>query len=112
MDKNKKIELRHGTEDTMDSSEDKGIITALFDGCLQLLKVLLPITIKNGSSEFDEKTLESDIATLFFWSEEFGVSSGDLDKALQRSEEIRDLTLSVLISLGEFISDGKTLPLN
>jgi hypothetical protein len=105
MERSKEIELWRGTEDTLGSADDRNIIAGLFDSCIEFLKALLVKTRKRVSGRFDNSSLEDAIATLFFWGDEFGVSRGDLDKALQRSEETRDLTLSVLISLGEFLTD-------
>jgi hypothetical protein len=109
MDRSNVIELWRGAKHTLDSTDDKGIIAALFDDCLLLLKGFLAASINTAPTQFDTKALESGIATLFFWGDEFGVSNGDLDKALQRSEDTRDVTLSVLVSLGEFLSEGKSL---
>jgi len=88
-------------------ADDVGIIGNLFKSCMQLLKLSL---LKDRETYFNKtsiNSLKNSMATLLCWGDELGVPRGDLDDALQYSEETRDLTLAVLISLGEFLSHGK-----
>lgn len=108
MDRNKEIEVWRETE-AAERDDDSNIIASLFNSCIQVMQALITRYRKTPFTKFDCQGLEDAAATLYFWGDEFGVSSGGLDEALQRSEETRDLTLSVLISLGEFLSDGEIL---
>lgn len=106
------IELWTKTEDGLDLTDHVGIIGSLFESCLRLLNLLLVEVRKVKLTQFNYKDLENSMRTLFFWGEELGVSCGDLDKALVHAEETRDLTLSVLISLGDFLSHGRFFSLS
>jgi hypothetical protein len=101
------IELWRSEETTVDTGDEKGIIAGIFECCTQVLKELLAKSPKVKGTRFYRQSLESGMATLFFWGEEFDVPHGNLDRALQRSEEVRDLTLAVFISLADFLSNGK-----
>lgn len=105
------IALWQNSGDVLDLTNDNDIIASLFGSCAQLLKFLLSRARANQPAASHRQSLEDSMATMFFWGEEFGVAHGQLDKILLRSEETRDLTLSVLISLADFLSDGKVFHL-
>lgn len=78
-------------------------------GTETFLKSGQPLPLDGAASQLLVKTLESNLATLIFWDDEFGALSGHLDKALEHSEENRDLTLATLISLADFLSHGEEI---
>lgn len=68
-----------------------------------------PLPLHVAASQLLVKTLESNLATLIFWADEFSALSGHLDKGLEHSEENRDLTLATLISLADFLNHGEAI---
>ena len=56
----------------------------------------------HGSRSF---LLKEELDKLYMWGESFG--PGDLDKALEESEELRDNVLDLLVNLGELLICGK-----
>lgn len=91
-----------------DPTDDIGNIGSLFESCLQMLKLLLRASSKVETAQPFCKSVESSLATLFFWDEEFGESRGDVDRAFEQSEDTYNLTLSIFLSLGDFLSHGNT----
>ena len=49
--------------------------------------------------------LKEELDKLYMWGESFG--PGELDKALNESEELRDNVLDLLVNLGELVICGK-----
>ncbi|KAF2136283.1 uncharacterized protein K452DRAFT_280213, partial [Aplosporella prunicola CBS 121167] len=86
--------------------DGSGIVRDLFRSCVIFLQLFLAATQKTEVSRPSYEKLEDNLATLCFWDVDFGVSRGELDRILEETEENRDLTLSVLISLGDFLSHG------
>lgn len=83
-----------------------GIIGELFGGCVELIKLLtVRLKLSNPPHECYD-VFESSLASIFFWGEAFGASHGELDHALQDSEHLRDMTLNMLIAIGELIIGG------
>jgi hypothetical protein len=91
----------------LESTVSTGIIGTLFDGLLQFLKSILKTLQKCQPKSADRGKLENSLAALFFWGRDLGVSNGELDMKLQHSPRLRDTVLSLLISIGEFMSHGK-----
>ena len=57
-------------------------------------------------------TLEEELEKLYLWGESF--ENGDLDRALEQSEDLRDIVLELLSAIGDTIIQSLTLqrPIN
>ena len=82
-------------------------ISALYDSLISFLKAVIECNrISEPGSKY-HSLLEQNVAALFFWGRDFGVSQGELDTALQFSHRLRDTVLTLLVSLGDLLSFGK-----
>lgn len=100
------IETWQVNSDVQVEAARTGIIGDLFSGCFELIKSLATrLRLLDPPREhYDE--FESSLAALFFWGEAFDASRGELDHTLQDSEDLRDMTLNMLIAIGELIIQG------
>lgn len=106
VDRDEVIQINKGEDDGGNQATvSTGVIGSLFDGLITFLKLMLE-TLKKGELEPPPRywSLEGNLAPLFFWGKDFNVSNGELDIALQHSIRLRDTVLTVLISIGEFMS--------
>lgn len=98
-----------GANQYSNETTSTGIISALFDGVVSSLKLIL-LNLKTTAKEQQHyRSLESLSAALLFWGTDLEVSQGELDISLQHSLSLRDIVLAVLISIGETIIRGMTL---
>lgn len=88
-------------------ARDIGTVGRLLQACIQLYSLLLRYT-KNGSLliEHDQASLRSSSDMLRLWADSFDASTGELDRLLQPSKELQHLTLSVIVSIGNTLSQG------
>jgi len=52
------------------------------------------------------RALERSAAILLFWGSEHGVGNGDIDRALQNSDFLRETVVQVLLSIGALLSQS------
>ncbi|KAF2649714.1 hypothetical protein K491DRAFT_172300 [Lophiostoma macrostomum CBS 122681] len=92
----------HGDEGTVSTA----IVAALYDSVMGNLKAILERAKKTEPRPSYYASLEKNVAALFFWGRDFGLSTGDLDVALQFSRRLRDTVLTLLISLANLTTCG------
>jgi hypothetical protein len=97
-------------KDATDEAETSiRIIGSLFDGLMICLKTVLYHIRRSSPEPLYYRSLEKSAAALLFWGGDHGVSHGDLDKALQHSGFLRDTVLMVLTSIGDILSQSKSI---
>ena len=77
-----------------------GIIGSVFDGLMAFLRSVLETLKQQKLISPGHQLLERASAALPFWGLDFGNSIGELDFALQCSNEVRDMVLAV-VSFGD-----------
>ncbi len=88
-----------------------GQIAGLFDICYKSLRSLIKNIIPSSSVTIaDINSLRRSYALLRLWAEGHGVTNGTLDATLDRSKDLRQTTLSVLVQLCRAISQGRQYP--
>jgi hypothetical protein len=80
-----------------------GIVGSLYNGLIAMLKAELDQSKQHLSDESSNESLDSTLASLFFWGVDHGVSHGELDKSLKNSMFLRDTVLEILISISECV---------
>lgn len=88
------------------AEQQPGIIGLLFDASMICLNGVLGVLRQQDIKRQTYRDLEKHAAALLFWGSDHGVACGNLDRALQHSEFLRDAVLLVLISIGETIYQG------
>lgn len=89
---------------------ETGIVGRLLHACIQLYSLVLR-HIKNGSqlTKDDQASLRSNSDMLRLWADGFDASTGELDRLLQQSEALQHLTLSLIVSIGNTLSQGRRI---
>jgi hypothetical protein len=86
-----------------DTAGTPGIVGLLFNELIVVLKAELDQGKQHPSDESSNESLDSILATLFFWGVDHGVLHGELDKSLEDSMFLRDTVLEILISISECV---------
>jgi hypothetical protein len=84
-----------------------GIIARMSDTCLELLRILIQHSNPTWITTSGNRTLRQCFATLQLWEHGHGVLDGRLDGHLERSTEVRQTTIEVLLHLCGCLLDGK-----
>jgi hypothetical protein len=101
------IDLWDDGTNTGNDTNSAGIIGTLFDGLMSYLRLILTTLERRKAGSTFHRSLEICSAALLFWGKDHGVSNGNLDMILQHSDYLRDTVLTVLISIGESIIQGR-----
>ncbi|KAK5004243.1 hypothetical protein LTR28_009175 [Elasticomyces elasticus] len=98
-------------DDREDSSEmlSIGILEILFEACIYLYKRLLREMEDNDTLEPYQSVLQRYLGVMYLWAQGFGVGRGELDDVLNRSLELRDAVLNILIHITDFQTRAKFL---
>ncbi|OAG06641.1 uncharacterized protein CC84DRAFT_1257937 [Paraphaeosphaeria sporulosa] len=94
------------TYDGAEANVSRAIISTLYDVLINSLKALLQHAKQEEPESPNLGFLERNLTALFFWGRDHGVSQGELDAALQFSHRLRDTVLTLLVSLGDLLSQG------
>lgn len=107
-DEDKTISIQAWRQQALDPAEihELGIVGSLYESGMVLFKELLKLIKKQGHLVQYEENLQRCLGTLFFWGDGFGAARGELDSILEQSQELRNMTLSICISIAEVISQG------
>ena len=89
----------------LDGEDEQGFVGRLYGLCLRELQDFH--RQQREISKSRSNVLKECLGRLYLWGEPFG--SGDLDKALGQSDELRDNVLERLIHVGELLSRSKLL---
>ncbi|KAH7082204.1 hypothetical protein FB567DRAFT_562041 [Paraphoma chrysanthemicola] len=84
--------------------QDQGPVASLSRPLIETLGLLLSYVRMKPDMASYCNSLESSCAALFFWSDDLGMSRGDLDDVLQNSPQLRNTCLAVLVSISQFVS--------
>lgn len=87
---------------------DLGVVGSIFESCLGLFKHLLSSLKTNEHQHNHKERAQSSLGSLFFWGDGFGAASGELDKVLEKSQDLRNMVLSICISIAEVLSEGES----
>lgn len=83
---------------------EQGPIGSLYKFLIETLGlILIELRIQSNMSQY-HGTLEKSCATLLFWGTDLGLWRGELDDMLQDSPQLRDICLTVLVSICQFVS--------
>ena len=84
---------------------EEGFASQFYSMCLRGFQQLCRQVQEGYASGARSYLLKEELGKLYLWGESF--SPGELDKALDEYEEIRDNVLDLLVNLGELIIRGK-----
>lgn len=84
---------------------EEGFASQFYSTCLRGLQQLCRQEQEGYAPRARSHLLKEELGKLYLWGESF--SPGELDKALDEYEEIRDNVLDLLVNLGELIIRGK-----
>lgn len=82
----------------------QGPIGSLSRSLIKTLRLILMEVRTQSDMAQHYGSLESSCAALFFWSSDLGLLRGELDDMLQDSPQLRDICLTVLVSVSQFAS--------
>ena len=88
-----------------DTKDKEGFVGRLYGLCLRELRDFHHQ--QRGISKSRSNVLRECLGRLYLWGEPFG--SGDLDKALGQSDELRDNVLESLVHIGKLLLRSKLL---
>ena len=88
------------------TDREEGFASQFYGTCLQGFKQLCRQELEGYAPGTQSYLLREELGKLYLWGESF--SPGELDKALDEFEEIRDNVLDLLVNLGELVIRGKT----
>ena len=106
VDKDYMIRAWREQNEVYPTPEEPGIIGSLFEACIVLFRLALGRTRQELAVSSHYRSLDDSFAALFFWGDGFGVSRGELDIKLQQCEELREVTLSLLLAIETLLSQG------
>lgn len=89
--------------------DDQGFTNRLYQLCLHTLQDFCCQQRNQRSSKSCYHALRECLGRLYLWGEPFGV--GELDKALEQSDELRDSVIERLGHIGKLLLRSKTLNL-
>ena len=84
---------------------EEGFVSRFYSTCLREFQRLCRQEQKGYAHGSRFYLLKEELDKLYMWGESFG--PGELDKALDESEELRDNVLDLLVNLGELLICGK-----
>ena len=85
--------------------DDQGFAARLYQLCLQALQAFYRQERDRHSSKSGLNILRECLGRLYLWGEPFGV--GELDRALEQSDELRNNVLERLGHIGKLLLRGK-----
>ena len=85
--------------------DDQGFAARLYQLCLHQLQAFYRQEREKHSSKSGSNVLRECLGRLYLWGEPFGV--GELDRALEQSNELRDNVLERLGHIGKLLLRGK-----
>ena len=85
--------------------DDQGFAARLYQLCLRALQDFYRQERDKDSSRSGSIVLRECLGRLYLWAEPFGV--GELDRALEQSNELRDDVLERLSHIGKLLLRGK-----
>ena len=84
---------------------DVGLSTRLYRLCLDVLRHVLCRERFKGRPKHNSTALEICLGKLYLWGDEFRI--GDLDQALDQSDDLKGCVLEQLVYVGELLIRGK-----
>ena len=87
------------------ADREEGFASCFYSTCLREFQRLCRQEQKGYVHGSRSYLLKEELDKLYMWGESFG--PGELDKALEVSEELRDSVLDLLVNLGELLICGK-----
>lgn len=90
-----------------DGEDDQGFINRLYQLCVHTLQDFCRQQRNQRSSKSFYHALRECLGRLYLWGEPFGV--GELDQALEQSDELRDSVIERLGHIGKLLLRSKTL---
>ena len=88
-----------------EDEDEAGLAARLYRACLHVMRYVHRRECSKSSPQLGTTSLENCLSKLFLWGDEFGV--GDLDKALDQSDELRESVLEQLLCVGGLLLRGK-----
>ena len=85
---------------------EEGFASQFYSTCLQGFKQLCRQELEGYARGAQSYLLREELGKLYLWGESF--NPGELDKALDEYEDLRDNVLDLLVNLGELVIRGKT----
>lgn len=85
--------------------DEQGFAARLYQACLRALQDIYRQERFKGSSRSRSSVLRESLGRFYLWGEPFGV--GELDRALEQSDELRDDVLERLGHIGKLLLRGK-----
>ena len=92
-------------ETIIDYKPEQGLAARLHLLCLQALQYLYKRERDYTRPGSQAENLKKEVGRLYLWGESF--EAGDLDKALEQSDGLRDIILGLLSTLGGTLVRGK-----
>lgn len=95
-------------EAAITDTEDCGFAARLHTACLRIFKLVSHYTCrvsKYQKEAIQAANVKEELGRFYLWGESF--PDGDLDRALEQSDEIRDNVLDLLQGIGETLIRGK-----
>ena len=86
-------------------NREEGLASRFYSTCLREFQQLCRQERKRYAHGSRSYLLKEELDKLYMWGESFG--PGELDKALDESDELRDNVLDLLVNLGELVICGK-----
>ncbi|USP80973.1 ankyrin repeat domain-containing protein [Curvularia clavata] len=83
---------------------EQGPIGSLYKSLIETLGLILIEVRMHSNMTQHHGSLEKSCAALFFWGIDLGLWRGELDDMLQDSRQLRDICLTVLVSICQFVS--------
>lgn len=84
---------------------DEGFTARLYGLCLSALRLLYRRKYDYHSPELQVHKLKEELEKLYLWGEHF--EAGELDRALDQSEDLKENVLELLSGIGKLILRGK-----
>ncbi|CAD6591965.1 MAG: hypothetical protein ASARMPRED_005885 [Alectoria sarmentosa] len=88
--------------------DEQGFVARLYQACLRALQNIYRQERFKGSSRSRSSVLRESLGKFYLWGEPFGV--GELDRALQQSDELRDNVLERLGHIGRLLLRAPSIP--
>ncbi len=95
-------------EAAITGTEDYGFAARLHTACLRIFKLVSHYTCRVSIFQKEATqaaNVKEELGRLYLWGESF--PDGDLDRALEQSDEIRNNVLDLLRGIGETLIRGK-----
>ncbi len=92
---------------TTKETEDEGFAARLYTCCLYVFRYLCEQEAKIASTRTRSLALKEELGKLYLWGQAFG--AGELDRALEQSDDLRETVLKLLGDIGQLVLRGENL---